>query len=31
MSSGAGLLNEKLEVFAINLGGFYDYPGLYTF
>jgi hypothetical protein len=27
MSSGAGLLNEKLEVVAVNLGAFYDYPG----
>jgi hypothetical protein len=28
MSSGGPLLNEHLEVVAINLGGFYDDPGL---
>jgi len=27
MSSGGPLLNAQLKVFAINLGGFYDYPG----
>jgi hypothetical protein len=29
MSSGGPLLNEQLEVFAINFGGFYDKPGLF--
>jgi len=27
MSSGAGLLNKELQVFAISVGAFYDLPG----